>query len=215
MSLETLPRSDEGMKAVNNAFRRIVEENFGPITDSTTDAEFANIIEANYGPYVAEPLILEGVGVFFPYDWSPERLTRCQELFRDFNPIHLPEYPDLESFLADERPQGDSVGTINFMGFFQNPMTIAGLHRSKPVFSRFEILYPEMVTELDNEIAYANSQGITGIGELKEPVQEKLLRAYNYMVHLVGGGDDDSLFRFIEATSDGSTYEVDDKYLQH
>lgn len=132
--------------------------------------------------YVAEPLFIAGRYVF-PSDLTPEQ----RQLFDGFIPAEIPAYPDVSTFLADERPAGDAVGTLNFIGFFQAADTIAGLaHKSRAVYRRLQAVAPELVLELEALMANVHS-----LGELDQETQEVLFHTYNLMAQLVEAEVDD------------------------
>lgn len=150
------------------------------------DTGYASIVDfrPESGTYVAEPVFIGKTGehVIFLSDLGPDD----RNLFEDFSPAQLREYPDVASFLADERPEGDGVGTLNFMGYFQSPETLSGIsHKTRKVYRRLQLVAPDLVSELEEEIKDKWS-----LGELEPQTQEKLWAAYNLMANLVDVRDD-------------------------
>lgn len=217
MSGESLPRSDADVREVNEAFRVIVAENFGQPHDSAgIDAEFNGIIEANYGPYVAQPLVLENVGVFFPYDWEPEELARYQELFGDFTPAPFMGYPTFEEFFTAIRPElnGD-IGAFNFLSALAaGKDTIMELAlEQKLAYQRAKLLAPDLGLDIDTlRNKLRNYSGnVAGI-------PEDLLREAYELLNLAGtlvDYKDPNLFEHLDITSEGDTYGIDKQYLLH
>ena len=151
--------------------------------------------------YVAEPIFI-GEHTVFPSDLTPED----RELFEGFTPVNLEKYSDVGSFVADERPEGDLVGTLNFMGFFQNPETLSGMsHIPKPVSRRFSILYPEVVYELRSRLS---DPEITSFADLDSETLEILFESYNRMSELV------DINEATRRSSDGDIF-IDLDYLKH
>lgn len=166
--------------------------------------------------YVAEPLYVDGEVALFPGDLAWEQLQRYQELFDNFMPVppgSLAEYPDVESFIADERPENNTVGTLNFLGFFQEEESVAGLsHKQKPVFQRLRFLHPELVEELEYAVV-----GVESLRELKREDQTRLWAAHERMRSLVSVNDPDLRF---ECNDEGQIHSVavcapDRDYLKH
>lgn len=173
------------------------------------DSGSASIVDfrPESGTYIAEP-VLVGEHIVFLNDLGPDD----RALFENFSPLPLSEYPDVESFVADERPEGDGVGTLNFMGYFQNPETLAGIsHKSRKVYRRLQLIAPELVHELEEEIADKWS-----IAELDRATQEKLFTAYNLMASLVDAHDDfGALAGQTEALNRPNLSTFDNDYLKH
>lgn len=167
--------------------------------------------EAQYGVYVGEFLWVGNSPVLAVSDLGPEERREYDQLFAQFVPAQIPEYSNLEEFLADERPIDPETGhlrpgTLNFLGFFQNPESVTGVsHRQKPVWSR--LLFLERNIE---EISYSGKlterlRNITSMEQLDAETQRLLLDAYNLMANLVSVNDEDVQLVEIEAgTETGS-----------
>jgi len=215
VSGESLPRSNAEVREVNKTFWEIVAKNFNqPRNDTDADAEFNGIIEANYGPYVAEPLVLDDVGVFFPYDWEPERLARYQELFSDFNPVPVFVYPSFDGFVAAIRPEPDEeVGVFNFLSALAaREDTVLDLAlESKPAYRRAKLLAPELGMDI-SELRRNLRQYSVGT----DNIPEGLLRGAYELLNLAGklvDYKDKHLLKCIDITTESATCKLDHKCL--
>jgi len=190
-------------RSFDTGFR--IDENFG--------RDIGERVDAPYGSYVAEPLYIDGEPVLFPYDLEVEHFRRYEELFHGFIPAPIPEYSSVEAFVADERPAGDGPGTLNFLGYFQNPESVIGLaHQSRQVFARLAFLDPVLVEELQTKVGGEN---VTSLTELSPQTQVRVFNTYNFMTHLVDVNDDARAWIPAVGAEGEYGYVFDPDYLKH
>jgi hypothetical protein len=107
--------------------------------------------------------------------------------------VELEGFSDVDSFAASSQ----GAGANNFQGFFRRQGFQGSVYGSMPAFQRLQILYPDLVDYMDQQLANPD--------ELPQGVWDDLLKVYDIMKLLVDKNDP-------KVTNDG---EVDKLYLTH
>ena len=176
-------------------------------------------VESKYGVYVGDFLWIGGEPVMAISDLEPEERNEYDRLFANFESVPVWPYETVDEFVRNERPvdpvtQQVQMGTVNFLGFFQDPESVTGMaHRRKLAWQRLEFLERnlegfDLIARLEPKI-----KGKTSMQDLDEETQELLFDAYNLMSNLVSFNDPDLVMTYLGDSQEGGEIYTAGDYL--
>ena len=175
--------------------------------------------EAKYGVYVGDFLWIGNEPVMAISDLGPEERDEYDRLFANFEPVPVWPYETVDEFVKNERPidpltQKMQMGTVNFLGFFQDPKSVTGMaHRKKMAWQRLEFLERnledfDLIAKLEPKM-----KGKTSMQDLDSETQELLFDAYNLMSNLVSFNDPDLVMTYLGDSQEGGEIYTAGDYL--